>query len=212
MPPTRRHQRLSPRVVASVGRSTLAAASVRRMGKACTVLLVSGSVREGSTNGAVIRTAAAVAPEEVNAIIYGGLATLPHFNPELDRDPLPVPVARLRSAIDEADAVLFCTPEYAGTLPGSFKNLLDWTVGGTVMSGKPVGWINASATTGAPGAHATLQTVLGYVDADRVEAACVHVPVPSGSAGDDGTIGDAAARAQIAAAIKAMSDHITAIS
>ncbi|WP_306796085.1 NAD(P)H-dependent oxidoreductase [Nocardia sp. XZ_19_369] len=26
-------------------------------------------------------------------------------------------------------SVLFCTPEYAGTLPGSLKNLLDWTVG-----------------------------------------------------------------------------------
>jgi NAD(P)H-dependent FMN reductase len=40
--------------------------------------------------------------------------------------------------------VLFCTPEYAGALPGSFENLLDWTVGGGEMYRKPVAWINAS--------------------------------------------------------------------
>jgi NAD(P)H-dependent FMN reductase len=39
-------------------------------------------------------------------------------------------VADLRRQIEAADAVVFCTSEYAGALPGSFKNLLDWTVGG----------------------------------------------------------------------------------
>ena len=43
---------------------------------------------------------------------------------------LPESAARLRRLIGESDAVLFCSPEYAGTLPGSLKNLLDWTVGG----------------------------------------------------------------------------------
>ena len=45
----------------------------------------------------------------------------------------------LRSAIAECDAVVFCTPEYAGTLPGCFKNLLDWTVGGSEIYGKRLG-------------------------------------------------------------------------
>lgn len=77
--------------------------------------------------------------------MYDGLAALPHFNPDDDADPLPVPVAALRAAIAEATAILICTPEYAGTLPGSFKNLLDWTVGGTEICDKPVAFVNAAA-------------------------------------------------------------------
>jgi NAD(P)H-dependent FMN reductase len=73
-------------------------------------------------------------------------------------------VAELRHEIGAADAVLICTPEYAGALPGSFKNLLDWTVGGGEADRKPVGWINASgvaAPTGGGDAHASLRKVLG---------------------------------------------------
>jgi len=47
-------------------------------------------------------------------------------------------VVKLRRQIAASDAVLFCTPEYAGALPGRFKNLLDWTVGGGEIYGKPV--------------------------------------------------------------------------
>ena len=102
------------------------------------VLLVSGSTRAMSTNTALLRTAVECAPPSVAAVFYPGLAGLPHFDPDLDVEPLPAAVAALRAEIAAADAVLFCTPEYAGTLPGSFKNLLDWTVGGTVLTDKPV--------------------------------------------------------------------------
>jgi NAD(P)H-dependent FMN reductase len=83
------------------------------------ILLISGSTRSASTNSALLRTAAEVDQE---ARLYDGLSRLPHFNPDDDADPLAPEVAELRAAIDDADAVLFCTPEYAGTLPGSFKN------------------------------------------------------------------------------------------
>ena len=42
--------------------------------------------------------------------------------------------------------MLFCAPEYAGLMPGSLKNLLDWTVGGVEMNGKPTASINVAAT------------------------------------------------------------------
>ena len=132
------------------------------------ILLVSGSTRAGSTNTAVLRTAPAVAPEGVTTVLYEGLADLPAFNPDDDSEPLPPSVADLRRQIDVADAVLFCTPEYAGALPGSFKNLLDWTVGGGDVYGKPVAWINVSsvaAPTGGADAHASLAKVLGYLGA-----------------------------------------------
>ena len=80
-------------------------------------------------------------------------------------------------AVAPADAVVFCTPEYAGTLPGSFKNLLDWTVGGGELYGKPAAWIDVANEGRGGGAQATLGTVLGYVGAQVVERACRRLPV-----------------------------------
>jgi chromate reductase len=111
-------------------------------------------------------------------------------------------VVDLRAGIAEADAVLFCTPEYAGALPGSFKNLLDWTVGGGEMYGRRVAWINASGLpTGAADAHASLRKVLGYLATEIVEDACVHIPVPRQAVGEDGLIADPQLRARIADAL-----------
>jgi NAD(P)H-dependent FMN reductase len=166
------------------------------------LLLISGSTRAASTNSAFVRTAAALAPDGVEVVPFEGLDGLPHFNPDDDHEPLPEPVRRLRAAIEAADGVLFCTPEYAGTLPGSMKNLLDWTVGGTQLSDKPVAWVNVAADPrrGA-GAHSTLATVLGYVQARVVEQACIGVPIAREAVGADGLVSDEGTRAAIVAAL-----------
>ncbi|MFF4606115.1 NADPH-dependent FMN reductase [Streptomyces sp. NPDC001339] len=161
------------------------------------ILLLPGSLRTGSSNESVLHTAQAVAPSQVRTVFYDGLAELPHFNPDDDTDPLPAPVAELRAAISEAAAVLICTPEYAGTLPGSFKNLLDWTVGGTEICDKPVAWVNAAAPGRGQGAEATLRTVLGYTGADIVESACAKIPVARQMVGADGCIADPGVRDQL---------------
>ena len=177
------------------------------------VLLVSGSLRGGSTNSALLRTAHAVAPDGVETEVYDGMGDLPHFNPDDDPDggTPPAPVAELRTRLAAADAVLFCTPEYAGALPGSFKNLLDWTVGGGETYRMPVAWINASGSpTGAADAHASLRTVLGYTHSDIVEAATVRIPVARDAIGPDGLVADEEIRAQIAAALVALRDYFSA--
>lgn len=150
------------------------------------LLLINGSTRTNSTNGAVVRT---IAEHLEGARVYVGLADLPQFNPDLDQDPLPPLIADLRAAIGAADGLLFSTPEYAGALPGSLKNLLDWTVGGGEMSGKPVGWINCS-DRGAAGAYAELATVLRYADTQIVDAACGRVVVSRSSLDEHHRISD----------------------
>ena len=160
---------------------------------------MSGSLRGGSTNTALLRTARHLVPTGVVAVLYEGLYGLPHFDP--DRDPTPPPVAELRAAIRASDALVFCTPEYAGALPGSFKNLLDWTIGdhqpGSIYR-KPVAWINASAApTGAADAHDSLRKVLTYAHADIIDAACASVPVTRQSIGADGLIDDPAVRTAV---------------
>jgi len=152
------------------------------------ILLVTGSTRTASANTAALATAAAIAPSQVTPVLYGGLAELPAFNPDHDGDLLPAPAAGLRRELAESDAVLLCTPEYAGTLPGSLKNLLDWTVGGGELYGKPTAWINVAAPGRGQGAEASLAAVLGYVGADVIHAACRRLPVDRESIGPDGTV------------------------
>jgi NAD(P)H-dependent FMN reductase len=167
--------------------------------------MVSGSLRARSTNTAVLRTAAQLAPPGIEVVLYQGLATLPAFNPDDEVLMLPA-VTALREEIHAAAAMLFSTPEYAGALPGSFKNLLDWTIGddqpGSIYT-KPVGWINASPR-GAEGAHRELRQVLGFAHASILEAAAVAVPVTEAMIGADGIVSDPAAQLAIAHAMKAI--------
>jgi chromate reductase, NAD(P)H dehydrogenase (quinone) len=162
------------------------------------VLLLSGSTRSGSVNAAALTTAAAVAPRRVTAVMYDGLARLPAFNADHDGDHVPQAVAGLREQIAAADAVLFSTPEYAGSLPGSFKNLLDWTVGGGQLYGKPVAWINVAAEGRGRAAQETLATVLGFVGAAIIETACRHIPVDRAAIGPDGAVTGPRFHAEIA--------------
>jgi NAD(P)H-dependent FMN reductase len=171
------------------------------------ILLVSGSTRAASTNTALLRTARDACPDGVEAELYGGLAGLPHFNPDDDTEPLPAPVADLRARIAAADAVLFCTPEYAGALPGTFKNLLDWTVGGPEMYGKPVAWVNASgSSTRAAKAHESLETVLRTIHADVVAAACTHIAVARDRVAG-GVVADPEAAGRIAGVLETLAEY-----
>jgi chromate reductase len=139
------------------------------------------------------------------------MTDLPHFNPDDDVDPPPPAVADLRGQIGAAVAVLFCTPEYAGALPGTFKNLLDWTVGGPEMYGKPVAWVNASASpTRAAHAHASLETVLRTIHADVVADACRHIAVGRDRVGPDGLVADDGVRRAVAGVLETLARHAVA--
>jgi NAD(P)H-dependent FMN reductase len=172
-----------------------------------TILAISGSLRRLSTNTALLRTAQVIATPPVVVDIYTGMDELPHFNPDNDHDPLPPPVAALRNAIHRADALLLSTPEYAGALPGSFKNLLDWTIGddqpGSIYE-KPVGWINASSH-GAINAQASLRLVLGFAHARIIDEACAEIPINSHDISDDGLVNDADVRTRLGALLAELS-------
>ena len=173
------------------------------------ILLVSGSTRGGSANTAALRTMRAVAGRPVTAVLYEGLSTLPAFNPDDDREPLPPAPAELRREIAAADAVVFCTPEYAGSLPGSFKNLLDWTVGGGEMYGKPAAWINVAAPGRGAGAEGSLASVLGYIGAAVIERACRRITLSGQAVGPDGLVNDPSFRTE---AVRVLADIVNAVS
>jgi chromate reductase, NAD(P)H dehydrogenase (quinone) len=168
------------------------------------LLLISGSLRDGSTNTALLRTAQAIDPDTE---LFARVRDLPHFSPDDDGDDLPAAVVELRAAVGRAEAILVCTPEYAGALPGSFKNLLEWLVGGGEAYRKPIAWINVSgpaAPSGGADAHDSLRKVVGYISMEIVEEACVRIPVSRDAVGDDGLIADPAIRERLAAALAAL--------
>jgi chromate reductase len=184
------------------------------MSGAVKILLVSGSLRGGSGNSALLRTAAALAVPGVETTLYGGMADLPHFNPDDDGDSaaLHPAVRELRAQLAASDAVLFSTPEYAGALPGSFKNLLDWTVGGGETYGMPVAWVNTAgpaAPSGGENAEASLRKVLGYTGSEPVAAAIARIPVPRDAVGADGLVAAAEIRDPLAATLRALAAAVS---
>ena len=102
------------------------------------VLAVCGSLQARSGNLALLQTAAASMPPGVELVIFDGLRTLPHFNPDIERNSLPESVKQWRSALTASDAVLIATPEYGFSLPGALKNGIDWVIGSGELEGKVV--------------------------------------------------------------------------
>lgn len=125
------------------------------------IIAISGSLRAQSSNAALLRAAARVAPDGVQVEIYEGLGELPHFNPDLDAEGSepPAAVRELRELLTGADAIVISSPEYAHGVPGSFKNMLDWLVSVGELVGKPVALWNASPAGGEYAQNAIMETL-----------------------------------------------------
>jgi NAD(P)H-dependent FMN reductase len=141
------------------------------------ILAISGSLRSASVNSALLEAARRLAPADVEVAVYRGLADLPAFNADEERDPLPASVVALRAEVGASDGLLLACPEYAHGVPGAFKNALDWLVGSSEFPGKPVALINASPR--AFHAQAALREILNTMSAQLVAEAFVTVRAPS---------------------------------
>ena len=132
------------------------------------VLAVSGSLRAGSHNTELLRAAAAAAPEGVELELWEGLAGLPVYDQDLEDD-APESVRRLREQWAAADAILFATPEYNGSVPGGLKNAVDWASrpkGEAALLNKTVAVVGASTGQfGALWAQQDLRRILGLAGA-----------------------------------------------
>jgi chromate reductase len=137
------------------------------------VLGISGSLRADSFNTALLRAAAGLLPPEARLPLYTDLALVPPYSENLDVEPAPPPVERLRAGIETADALLIATPEYNASIPGQLKNALDWVsrpYPGNALRQKPVAVVGASTGLfGAVWAQAELRKVLATAGADVLD-------------------------------------------
>jgi chromate reductase len=90
------------------------------------ITAIAGSLRRESFNRRLLHAAAHEMPSGARLTMWDGLGAVPPFSEDLEAAPAPAGVAELRQVIAEADAVLLATPEYNGSVPGQFKNAMDW--------------------------------------------------------------------------------------
>ena len=166
------------------------------------ILAISGSLRAKSINTAVLTALQTLAPANVSVTLYAGLGTLPHFNPDLDVEPPPAPVAALRQAVVSADALVLCSPEYAHGVPGVLKNALDWLVSFEGFPNKPVAIINARP--GAEFAVASLRETLAVMNARLLDAASVTLPLTSNTPDAAALLKNEAVRASLEKSLTAL--------
>jgi len=152
------------------------------------VLAVSGSLRADSYNTRLLEAAAAAAPAgvEVELLDPALIADLPLYDQDLEDDGAPASVDLLREAWARADAILFATPEYNGSVPGGLKNAIDWASRpkfDAALTNKTVSVIGASTGQfGAMWAQQDLRKILGIagarVVADGLPVARAHEGFP----------------------------------
>ena len=144
------------------------------------ILAISGSLRSISSNTNILQGLINLAPEDTMIEIYEGIGNLPHFNPEIDDERELLSVQDWRSQLKQANAVIFCTPEYAHGVPGVLKNALDWIVSSSEFMYKPTAVISASPSPdGGEKANASLVQTLKMMMADIPEGSILCIPAVS---------------------------------
>ncbi len=118
-------------------------------GKGITVLGICGSLRRGSFNRSLLRTAIELKPQTM-AIEVADIGQIPLYNEDVRAAGFPPPVETLRRQIAAADALLFVTPEYNYSMPGVLKNAIDWASRppDQPFAGKPAAIMGASPGIG----------------------------------------------------------------
>ena len=167
------------------------------MGARMTTLIgLSGSLRRGSLNTALLKAAAAAMPDGATLTI-GSIRGIPLYDGDLEAaDGIPKPVEELKDAIAAADGLLLVTPEYNNSIPGAFKNAIDWLSRPPadiprVFGGKPVALMGAS-----PGGFGTILSqntwlpVLHALGAELWSEGRLLVSRAHTILGEDGTISD----------------------
>lgn len=119
------------------------------------ILAIAGSLREKSFNAMLLRAAAELAPAGTT-VEAASIRDIPLYDGDVEAAGIPPAVQALKDRIAAAPGVLLVTPEYNNSLPGVFKNAIDWTSRppadlGRVYGGKPIGVIGATPGLGGTG-------------------------------------------------------------
>ena len=133
-----------------------------------TIVGISGSLRKHSFNAGLLRAAAEATPDGCSVTI-GTILGIPLYNADLEEsDGIPVAVEELKDLIASADGLLMVTPENNNSMPGVFKNAIDWLTRppqdrSRVFANRPVGLMGAT-----PGSFGTAFSQYAWLPVLRV--------------------------------------------
>lgn len=160
------------------------------------VLGLSGSLRRGSYNTALLKAAAELAPERMTVEI-ADLSGIPLYNDDMYQQGFPAAVEKLRERIRAADALLIATPEYNYSVSGVLKNAIDWVSRPPEQpfDGKPVAILGASmGALGTARAQYHLRQTLVFLNAHPLNRPEVFVGSAAQKFTSDGRLADPVAR------------------
>ncbi len=167
------------------------------------LLGISGSLRRGSFNTALLKVAEELAPQDVGLEILD-LSDLPLYNGDLEAEGDPVAVSELKRAIREADGVIFASPEYNHSFSGVIKNAIDWASrdrGPGSLMGKPVTIVGAGGMSGTARAQMHLENVLSETGSLVMTKPGVLIANPWDKFDTEGGLADEGTR-------RVISDHV----
>ena len=165
------------------------------------ILGIAGSLRESSYNRALLRAARELLPEGVELVEHD-VRDLPFYDGDVEDAGDPDSVVAFKEAIRGADALVIATPEYNRGVPGVLKNAIDWASRpplGSPLTGKPVAIMGASTGRGGTArAQEQLRSALESSRANVLEQPEVLVPEAFMRFDEQGELGDAGVRAELA--------------
>ncbi|HEX3766469.1 MAG TPA: NADPH-dependent FMN reductase [Kofleriaceae bacterium] len=167
-----------------------------------TILAIAGSLREKSYNAMLMRAAAELAPAGTT-VETATIKGIPLYDGDVEAAAFPPEVQALKDRIVAASGVLLVTPEYNNSLPGVFKNAIDWTSRPSadtarIYGGKPIGVIGATPGGGATGlSQAAWLPVLRTLGTLPFFGARVQVASAGKVFDDAGRLVDATVRGQL---------------
>jgi chromate reductase len=133
------------------------------------IFAVCGSLRKASYNKMLLRNAIELAPAGMTFEEYKGLRELPAFDQDFEKD-LPAAARDLKTSVEEADGVLFVTPEFNHSIPGVLKNAVDWLsrpANNNSLANKPVLVFGGGGSTfGAVRMHIAFREILFSLSAN----------------------------------------------
>lgn len=157
------------------------------------LIAMSGSLRTGSFNTALLQAAQACLPEAISCE-FVSIADVPLYNQDLDGDTKPAVCEQLKATIANADGLLIATPEYNYSVPGGLKNAIDWLsrpAYKSVLAHKPVAIMSSSiGATGGVRAQGHLKQILGGVLAELYPAPEFIVPLANQAFSTQGQLMD----------------------
>lgn len=166
-----------------------------------TILAINGSASEDSSNEKLIDYFKDTTAGELNVVIFPSLKTLPHFDPQQSSADTPASIVAFRTAIERADGILICTPEYIFSIPSGLKNAIEWCVATTVFSDKPTAIITASAN-GEKG-HDELKMIMRTVMARFTDETTLLIQGVKGKVDRQGNITDEVTKKQLGLFVQA---------